>query len=420
MKYFVTTVLEQQDDLAIAGDVFYIEQRIVTIAGVEHSLSYGDTVQHGDCSYYINEDTISLEQFDNQFDQFWDLRNGDLPDDNKSYYLVVDADTTFSSDLSTLLMMEGCIVQRDDVGYVSTAVDSDLIYCKFEQRCYTASTLEDITDKSRLRFSERIAEAAELKRRQIIEDEQLISIISESAVGLIEQPADGQDGKQGERGNDGRPGPKGERGDVGRTGSKGDQGPKGDPGPQGEPGIAGKDGQDGQPGSAGVPGLRGPKGDKGDRGITGAKGDTGDTGPQGEPGITEHRIITPTEKIETISIKDWKKFVELDKAYKSRLNTQLGSLGGGGSDSLLENRDVAYYDRRAAIANGSFLAYDDTEGLFALTNISELQGGSGSDSVYPIYIQNTAPTTSAAKYMWIETAIDGDANCFSFWFQDGI
>ena len=72
------------------------------------------------------------------------------------------------------------------------------------------------------------------------------------------------------------------------------------------------------------------------------------------------------------------------------------------------------------ISNGQFLVYDSSLGTFALTDISTLQGGTGSNTSYPVYIQNTAPTTSATKYMWIETAISGDANCFSFWFEDGI
>ena len=101
------------------------------------------------------------------------------------------------------------------------------------------------------------------------------------------------------------------------------------------------------------------------------------------------------------------------------MNVQLGSLGGGGSAKLMDNDDVVYV-APSSLSNGQFLVYNATQDKFALTDISLLQGGANSDSVYPVYIQNSAPTTGATKYLWIETAAGGDANCFSFWFEDGL
>lgn len=78
MKFYVTTVLETDDEYEIAGDVFFVEDRKVRIAGVEHVLEYGDIVYHGDFAYYVNEETVSNKHFDNQFHEFWDLRDGQL------------------------------------------------------------------------------------------------------------------------------------------------------------------------------------------------------------------------------------------------------------------------------------------------------------------------------------------------------
>ena len=187
----------------------------------------------------------------------------------------------------------------------------------------------------------------------------------------------------------------GPRAKPGIAGAPGKPGPKGDRGPPG-PNVLGKPGKDGKPG---LPGKDGNPGEKGEPGLV----------------LTEEKS---TEYVTNLK-KEFDSFKELDKKYKWRLNHQLGTLGGGGSSQLMDNDDVAYV-APSALANGQFLAYNTTTSKFALTTKDGLFGGANSDTIFPIYIQNTAPVTSAAKYMWIETAISGDANCFSFWFQDGI
>ena len=73
MKFFVSTILESDNDYVIAGDVLYLEDQVVQIAGVKHSLFYGDVIVHGANEYKVNEEHISDSEFDNTFDHFWYL-----------------------------------------------------------------------------------------------------------------------------------------------------------------------------------------------------------------------------------------------------------------------------------------------------------------------------------------------------------
>lgn len=414
MKFFVSTVLEVEGEYEITGDVFFVEDRKVRIAGVEHTLHYGDTVQHGDFAYYVNEDSVSTDGFTNQFTKFWNLTDGQLPDDGEKYFVLEDTNTTFSSDMLLYQSLGGKIASRDFRGVQTHAFEGDNIYCTEEKKPYTID-LVDLSELSGQEFALRIEEKKESELRTIIENQELIETIAEK----VRVPNDGNDGKDGERGATGEPGRSGKDGERGERGLTGKDGRDGLDGSKGEPGSRGERGSDGKDGIDGKDGKRGPRGLKGDTGATGPKGDKGDRGEPGPAGITEQRIINDKIEIDAVGKKEWEQFRKLDQVYKQRLNTQLSSLGGGGSDALMENRDVAYVDP-SQISNGQFLAYDASLGTFALTDISTLQGESGSNTSYPVYIQNTAPTTSATKYMWIETAISGDANCFSIWFEDSL
>lgn len=410
MKFYVSTVLETEGEYEIAGDVFFVEDRKVRIAGVEHNLLYGDTVKHGDFSYYINENSVSTKEFNNQFKDFWYLSQGQIPDNGERYFLLDEPNTNviIADDMFVYKNLVGKCVSRDYRG-IQVHEFSGLIYNEDAQHSYEIidDSLHSRNDVSKLAFQEAV------KEYNIKQLDEIVGL----AVSKIPAPVDGKQGPEGPQGPQGEPGSPGLIGEQGPQGIPGIQGDKGDKGDRGEKGDTGPKGDTGKEGPKGE---RGKKGEKGETGQRGASGPKGDPGPKGEPGITEHKIIK--EEIELgsfVSKKDWDKFLTLDRTYKSRLNTQLSSLGGGGSDSLMENRDVTYASPNT-ISNGQFLAYDETQDRFALTSIDALQGGANSDNLYPVFIQNTTPTTSANKYMWIQTAVDGDANCFSFWFEDGL
>ena len=88
------------------------------------------------------------------------------------------------------------------------------------------------------------------------------------------------------------------------------------------------------------------------------------------------------------------------------MNHQLGTLGGGGSTRLTENDDVVW--KKNPDNNDAFV-YDIAQKKFVLQPMSTV----------PLFIQSTAPTTSAEKYLWIQTEI-GANNDWSFWFEDGV
>lgn len=53
-----------------------------------------------------------------------------------------------------------------------------------------------------------------------------------------------------------------------------------------------------------------------------------------------------------------------------------------------------------------------------LPNFVFHSGGTSMDG-YPLYIQDGNPDTSFDKYMWIQTDVDGSANNYTIWFDDG-
>lgn len=103
-------------------------------------------------------------------------------------------------------------------------------------------------------------------------------------------------------------------------------------------------------------------------------------------------------------------------AYKSRLNTQLATLGGGGTYSIMDMQDVDYRGWNT-LRDGDTLVYDSTLGT--LGKFKTVQT-SLNESTIPIFIQNTAPNTTADEYLWVQTSIDGDANTFTFWIENGV
>lgn len=408
MKFFVSTVLEQQDDFEVTGDVFYINERKVKVAGVEQLLHYGDIVQHGDFSYYVNEDNIKTTGFDNSFDAFWQLKNGEIPADGKRYFLIVNEDVNYASDLYAYKSLHHNIISRDDEQIHIHAIEGDKFFSEKTNKAYTVGELISEYKETAHQFQaavklfneskvEEPSAVEEVVRTEVVHlqaeptgfagmtKQELIEIVTD---GLVRHGKDGtpglpgSDGRDGRDGKDGRSGERGEKGDIGEKGQDGPMGPSGEKGAQGQ---------------------RGEKGERGEIGPAGPQG------PQGPAGKDANPIFSKEE---------WEKFQKTNEEYKRKLNTQLASLGGGGSDVLMENRDVVYA-APAALSNGQFLAYDNTQGKFALTDIDTLVGGTGGSNTWPVYIQNATPTTTADKYLWIQTGLGSSSNSWTFWFEDG-
>jgi len=419
MKFFVTTVIEKRNDYEIAGDVFYIDENIVKVAGIEHYLHYGDIVCHGNLNYYINDNDVSIKEHDNTFYDFWDLENGLMPDDGKRYFVVVNENTSFSDEMKSYLALNGKIVSRNEIGLTLYPLSGPKIYQESKNKAIIHDGFIDISHESNKLFYDAVRALNESRKNEIIEDETFVDLLSEKASQLIDKPLDGKDGKNGIDGKDGKDGIDGKDGKAGAQGNPGQVGKSAKPGLPGKTGLQGKKGEPGNTGARGRDGKDGKDGIDGKDGLIGEQGPKGDTGERGEKGeagiiLTEEQNTVIAENLR----KEFEQFRKIDGLYKQRLNTQLGSLGGGGSDSLMENRDVQYVDR-SNLSNGQFLVYDTSADKFVLTDIDGLYGGANSDSTYPIYIQNTAPVTTADKYMWIQTEINGNSNSFSFWFDDG-
>lgn len=368
MKFFVNTILESEGEYVIAGDVFFIENNKVRIAGIEHDLCYGDVVQHGDFAYYVNEDNTSTKGFDNSFLSFWDLTHGMIPEDGERYYILEDNVTNFDVDMEVIHGYAGRIVSKNDVGLTVHPFINDKMFCVETNTPYDQD-LQNIIDLSKEAFALRVEEHKEEQFLAIVESERLI----ENVVNKIHVPK----GDPGDKGDPGVPGLKGNpgvniKGDPGKGGEpglKGDPGAKGDSGDniKGDKGDLGTRGKPGKIGNRGVPGKVGSKGDpgkKGDRGdnTKGDKGDKGDPGPIGETIIRE-------DKVETSALaKELAQFKKVDAQYKKRLNTKLGTLGGGGSSRILDMEDVVF-NKPSQLANNDFLVFDAGQRKFIANNI---------------------------------------------------
>lgn len=410
MKFFVTTILPTLNEHEIAGDVLYVDDCKVKIAGVEHELRYGDTVKHGDFSYYMNETSLSTEGFDNSFKDFWYLTSGQVPDDGERYFLIVPENINYSNDLFIHKSLDRKIVSRDYAGIRVHDFVGDKTYCEDEERAYVIETEEEY-DISATEFYEAVAAH---NARNV---EEIVETVNEG----IRIPVDGspgKDGKPGVPGKDGKPGKVGRTGDKGDPGIPGPKGDKGDPGSPGEPGKDGKDGKpgsDGKPGKLGKPGAPGIAGKPGPQGLKGDKGDKGDKGEPGNAGadVDSKEVKKLNNEIKALH-KQLKTAQDLDTKYKQRLNTQLASLGGGGSSRILDMEDVVF-NKPFNLSNNDILVFDSNQMQFQTNNIVSIISAirielemqydklvdeqiSGSDTF--TYIGEAAPGGSANTAEW--------------------
>ena len=203
-----------------------------------------------------------------------------------------------------------------------------------------------------------------------------------------EQGLKGDTGEQGPKGDKGDKGDQGPKGDKGDTGEQGLQGPKGDTGEQGPKGDKGDKGDTGEQGPKGDKGDQGPKGDKGDtgeQGLQGPKGDIGEQGPKGDQGPKgEDADITPLlEKVDQIK-GELEKHIDLKSEklnklfndFKIQINNMVsnkigGSSSGGGSYSILDNRDVEM-KRRSEIEGNSILVFNSDKQKFVSESLLEV------------------------------------------------
>jgi hypothetical protein len=189
----------------------------------------------------------------------------------------------------------------------------------------------------------------------------------------------GASGIRGEKGDIGLRGEQGIQGEVGLKGDTGQQGLKGDTGQQGIQGkdgqtgiqgIQGKDGQtgiqgiqgkDGQTGTQGIQGEVGPQGEQGIQGEVGPQGEQGIQGEKGDSGkdaelpdinkLIEPHFVKAKGELDSYVIKTDRDF----KNWKSAVNNQMATIGGGGEVWLSRLNDV---QSSTAKVDGQFLKYD--------------------------------------------------------------
>ena len=89
----------------------------------------------------------------------------------------------------------------------------------------------------------------------------------------------------------------------------------------------------------------------------------------------------------------------------------------GGSTKILEDDQVlqGYIGDQV---DRNVLAFDDSVGKFAANSIGTVLGGG--DEAFGVFIQNTAPTTSLTKYLWIQTSVNGVNEDATWWYEDNL
>ena len=152
----------------------------------------------------------------------------------------------------------------------------------------------------------------------------------------------GERGEQGERGLPGERGIQGLQGVPGEQGARGEKGDPGERGAQGERGLQGLQGVAGAKGEKGDPGVQGAPGKDGAQGLPGAKGDPGAQGIQGLPGKDGAKGADGKSAYE-VAVSNG--FVGNEAAWLASLKGEKGDKGdagaGGSGDSALQLRIAA-------------------------------------------------------------------------------
>jgi hypothetical protein len=148
------------------------------------------------------------------------------------------------------------------------------------------------------------------------------------------------------------------------------------PGPHGEQGLPGRDGLDGPRGPEGRQGPMGPMGPEGPQGPAGADGADGEDGV----GVESVSMAADGDLIFTLT-DGTEEIVEFPTGLLG------GSQGGSGGTYIVG------------------------------------QGSGGTDSVgnptdKDVFVSPTAPIAGTDQYLWIQTGLGADGDCFSVWFND--
>lgn len=144
-------------------------------------------------------------------------------------------------------------------------------------------------------------------------------------------------------------------------------------------------GPKGLTGDKGETGEQGPKGNEGHRGLPGAVGPTGPVGPRGNDG------------------------------HDGEEGEQ-----GVGIESVTQAADG---DLIFHLTDGSEEVVEFPMGLLGASeghHTTVVTGGSGGTTQdnKDVFVGPDAPTTTTDQYLWIQTGLGTDGECFSVWFND--
>lgn len=114
-------------------------------------------------------------------------------------------------------------------------------------------------------------------------------------------------------------------------GEQGERGLRGERGEQGERGLPGERGIQGLQGAQGIQGLPGVKGDAGERGLTGAKGDKGSDGLDGKDGLPGAKGVDGKDGKSAYQIAVEQGFAGSEAAWLLSLKGEKGEKGDPGS-----------------------------------------------------------------------------------------
>ena len=199
----------------------------------------------------------------------------------------------------------------------------------------------------------------------------------------------GRVGDKGEAGTDGKQGDKGDRGETGEQGIPGKKGRAGLVGLKGKDGLNGKHGLNGKDGLNGKHGLNGKDGKAGFNGKDGLKGDTPDINHLEEKLNKKLELIDVSIERDIDSLRQslhdqaeayrkednseldmFRKKIDNEfNKFKKVINTKMielasrpssnGNVSGGGSYSIMDNRDVVM-KKRSQIEGESILVFNPT------------------------------------------------------------
>ena len=433
MRFIVSKILTDADVQLrnqSTENAFLVEKKTVVFDGVEYRLHYGSVVVSDGRELYVNENSVSDEKFDNQFEREWNLKQEGVPASDGKRYLLKVPPGYYPNDTKMFEQYNNCIVSLRAVDsiHVERPAEGGLYYnkelnvplCFSSGEFFKYTKTEETIVETEKNVSDRKSKLDELIDYGLRYTEDITSLnenadaIFKDDVGdlylrfkndvrvLLEKPENGKDGVDGlpgvngKDGVDGPKGPKGDKGDrgpegkqgkegkegrKGKDGPKGPKGDKGDRGPEGKEGKQGKEGPKGSKGDKGDKGDRGEKGDfggpqglKGDKGDRGEKGDIGPQGERGEKGDTPSIDALLTQLSLRIN-QDLSSYKMLMSRELYKLSSMMPGPGshGGGSTKLMDNDDVEF-KRINSVADRSVLIFDPIKKKFVATSIDEIIG----------------------------------------------